>query len=145
MEKEQLKDDFLKNLLKAGETEKPRIDFTRLVMQDIQQLEAERARSPFWTWGNVMLGITGLVLLVLAYFAVSPFLGEMNLFGRIMAPERYAGYLNAILNSLQAFLSLIEFLRESSITLIVLLVIPSLYVLDLVLKRTGSRTYLFMF
>lgn len=145
MEKEPLKDDFLKNLLKSGETEKPRMDFTARVMQDVQQLEAEKARNPLWAWGSVLLGIAGLILIVVAYFAISPFLGEFNLFERIFAPERFADYLNAILSSFQGFLSLIEFLRESSLTLILLLVIPSLYVLDLVLKRTGSRTYLFMF
>jgi glycopeptide antibiotics resistance protein len=145
MEQEQLKDDFLKNLLKSGEAEKPRLDFTARVMQDIQQLEAEKARNPLWTWGNILIAAGVLVTLILVYFVVTPFFGEFKLFSEGIAPERYGQYLNMILSSFQGFLSLIEFLRESTITLIVLVVIPSLYLLDLLLKRAGSRTYLFIF
>jgi hypothetical protein len=145
MEKEQLKDDFLKNLLKSGEAEKPRLDFTARVMQDIQQLEAEKARNPLFSWVNILMALGGLIVLVFVYFAVSPFLGDLQFLNINITPERYGQYMNTILNSFQGFLSLIEFLRESTITLIVLFVIPSLYLLDLLLKRVGSRTYLFMF
>lgn len=145
MEKEQLKDDFLKNLLKSGEAGKPRHDFTARVMQDIQQLEAEKARNPLWSWGNILIAAGALVALILMYFVVSPFIGDFKLFSEGIAPERYGQYLTMILNSFQGFLSLIEFLRESTITMIVLFVIPALVLLDQILKRVGSRTYLFMF
>lgn len=145
MEKEQLKDDFLKNLLKSGEAGKPRLDFTARVMQDIEQLEAEKARNPLWTWGNILIAAGVLVAMILMYFVVSPFIGDFKLFSEGIAPERYGQYLNTILNSFQGFLSLIEFLRESTITLIVLFVIPALLLLDQVLKRVSSRTYLFLF
>lgn len=145
MEMEQLKDDFLKNLLKSGEAGKPRLDFTARVMQDIQQLEAEKARNPLFSWVNILMVLGGLIVLVVVYFAVSPFLGDLQFLNINITPERYGQYMNTILNSFQGFLSLIEFLRESTITLIVLFVIPSLYLLDLLLKRTGSRTYLFIF
>ena len=145
MEKEQLKDDFLKNLLKSSEAGKPRLDFTARVMQDIQQLEAEKARNPLWSWGNILIAAGALVALILMYFVVSPFIGDFKLFSEGIATERYGQYLNMILNSFQVFLSLIEFLRESTITMIVLFVIPALVLLDQILKRVGSRTYLFIF
>jgi hypothetical protein len=145
MEKEQLKDDFLRNLLKSSETEKPRLDFTTRIMQDIEQLEAEKARNPLWTWGNILIAAGVAIGLILVYFVVSPFLGDINIFNVGIAPERYGQYLNMILNSFQGLLSLIEFLRESTITLIILFVIPALILFDQVLKRVSSRTYLFLF
>lgn len=145
MEKEQLKDDFLGSLLKSSQTEKPSFSFTANVINNIQQLEAEKARNPLFSIGNILLAIGGIIALVLIYFVVSPFLGDSGFFTQGLNPERYSNYLNAILTSFQGLLSLIEFLKGSTITLIVLFVIPALVILDRVLKRVTSRTYLFLF
>jgi hypothetical protein len=145
MEKEQLKDDFLGSLLQSSQTEKPSFNFTANVMSDIQQFEAEKARNPLFSIGNILLAIGGIITVVLVYFVVWPFLGDFGILTQGLNPERYGNYLNTILSSFQGFLSLVEYLKGSSITLIVLFVIPALILLDRVLKRVTSRTYLFLF
>lgn len=145
MEKEHLKDDFLSNLMKSSQKDKPGLDFTAKVMSDIQQLEAEKLRNPWLTWGNVLLTLGGIAALIMLYFVFFPFLGDSGLFGRGLDPELFKNYLSTILSYFQGFLSLIEFLKGSTITLIILLVIPMLVLLDHLLKRFSSRTYLFLF
>jgi len=145
MNTENLKDDFLNTLLKTSENEKPRLDFTTRVMQDVRQLQAERAGKPFWNWVNILLALVAIVIVTILYFAVSPFLDNINILGQGIDPERMGDYLNTILGSFQGFLSLIEFLRGSTITLIILFVIPALVLLDYSLKRISSRSFLFLF
>lgn len=145
MEKEQLKDDFLASLLKSSQTEKPSFNFTTNVINNIQQLEAEKARNPLFSIGNILLAIGSIIALVLIYFIVSPFIGDYGFFTQGLNPERYSNYLSAILTSFHGLLSLIEFLKGSTITLIILFVIPALVILDRVLRRVTNRTYLFLF
>ncbi|HHN47368.1 MAG TPA: hypothetical protein ENN08_00245 [Bacteroidales bacterium] len=145
MNTENLKDDFLNTLLKTSENEKPRLDFTTRVMQDVRQLQAEKAGKPFWNWVNILLALVAIVIVTILYFAVSPFLDNINILGQGIDPERMGDYLNTILGSFQGFLSLIEFLRGSTITLIILFVIPALVLLDYSLKRISSRSFLFLF
>ena len=142
---ENLKDDFLKNLLKTAGQEKPGADFTARVMADVQQLQAEKAEKPLWNWVNILLALVAMLVVTILYFAVSPFLGNINILGQGIDPERMGDYLNTILGSFQGFLALIEFLRESTITLIILFVIPALLLLDYSLKRISSRSFLFLF
>lgn len=145
MEKEHLKDDFLSNLMKSSQVEKPGFDFTARVMSDIQQLEAEKLRNPWFTWVNVLLTIVGIAALIMLYVVVFPFLGDSGLFGTGLDPEHFKNYLSTIVGYFQGFLSLIEFLKSSTITLVILLVIPMLILLDRMLKRFSGRTYLFLF
>jgi len=145
MNTENLKDEFLKNLLKTSEDEKPSLDFTARVMQDVRQLQAEKAVKPLWNWVNILLALVAIVVVTILYFAVSPFLENINILGQGIDPERMGDYLNTILGSFQGFLSLIEFLRESTITLIILFVIPALVLLDYSLKRISSRKSALLF
>ncbi len=144
MEKEQLKDDFLGNLLKRTQSEKPTVDFTPRIMSNIWQLEDEKARSQLWNWKNLVLMLSGFILITAIYFVISPFLGEFNFVNQGIDPERFGDYLDFFLDSFQGFLSIIEFLKESTIFLIILLVIPLLLIIDRLLKRFSSRTYLFL-
>jgi hypothetical protein len=142
---ENLKDDFLKNLLKTAGQEKPGADFTTRVMADVRQLQAEKAEKPLWNWVNILLALVAMLVVTILYFAVSPFLGNINILGQGIDPERMGDYLNTVLGSFQGFLALIEFLRESTITLIILFVIPALVLLDYSIKRISSRSFLFLF
>jgi hypothetical protein len=145
MEKEPLKDNFLGSMLKASQTEKPVSDFTLKVMSNIQQLEAEKARNPLLKPLNLLFIAAGAVLLGGLYFVLKPFFGEWSLTTTILNPSNIQNYVSFLLNSFKALLSLIDFLRESSITLIVLLVIPSLVIFDRMLKRLSGKTFLFVF
>jgi fumarate reductase subunit C len=142
---ENLKDDYLKNLLKTAGQEKPGADFTTRVMADVRQLQAEKAEKPLWNWVNILLALVAMLVVTILYFAVSPFLGNINILGQGIDPERMGDYLNTVLGSFQGFLALIEFLRESTITLIILFVIPALVLLDYSIKRISSRSFLFLF
>jgi len=145
MEKEHLKDDFLSNLMKSSQKEKPGLDFAAKVMSDIHQLESEKFHNPWFTWSNVLLTLGGIATLILLYFVFFPFLGDAGLFGSRLDPGHFRNYLNAILSYFQGFLSVIEILRESTIALIILLVVPLLVLLDRMLKLASNRTYLFLF
>jgi hypothetical protein len=145
MEKEPLKDDFLRTLLKTSQAEKPALDFAAKVMVGIQQAEAEKARNPLLRPINLLLLGGGVVLLGLLYYFLSPFIGEWSLTSSILDPTNIQNYVSFLLNSFKTLLSLIDFLRESSITLIVLLVIPSLVVFDRMLRRLSGKTFLFVF
>lgn len=144
MEKKQLKDDFLGKLLKASQTEKPGFDFTAKVMNDIHKLEVENARISFWTIGNILMILAGVAALVLFYFIVSPFYSDLSLFDQGIEPERFNRYIDWILSFFKSFVALLEFVRNSTLTLIILFVIPSLLVFDRVLKHLTSRTFLFL-
>ncbi|MDP2423578.1 MAG: hypothetical protein U1C46_10880 [Bacteroidales bacterium] len=147
MEKTDLQDDFLKNLLKNSGRDKPGIDFTATLMKDIYQLEAEKARNPWWSWSTVLWALLVIAALALFYFALFPFLNIsiFNLTQQNANPERFQRYLDLILDSFNGFLFLIDFLKESTLFLVVVFVTPVLMLLDRLFKRFTSRLFLFVF
>lgn len=144
MVKRQLKDDFLGNLLKSNQTECPAPGFTAKVMDSIQKLEAEKENVSIWTPANILMVLAGIIVLVLLYFVVWPFIGDISLLSQGIDPEHFNRYMGWVMNFFQGFVSTMEFIRNSTLTLIILFVIPSLLVMDRLLKRLTSRTFLFI-
>ncbi|MGB4204022.1 MAG: hypothetical protein WBJ84_00190 [Bacteroidales bacterium] len=145
MQNKELTDDFLAKVLKSTQTEKPGTDFTLKVMSDIRQFEREKVEKPFWTWKNIFWIFGALILTAGIIIVLSPFIKNLGLFDPESIRQHIRDYFSHISGFFSGFSVFIEFLKGSSLSLIVFVVITILLTIELLLKRFSSRTYLFLF
>ncbi len=133
------RDDFLKEILGETKLESPSIDFTHRVMTDIENLE------------NESVSITGFILskiwyVVLAVMIIAVVAGVLYFTpgSREIISKEYRPLIfdipQIVLNN---FRNLLSSVKVSSVTVVILISIASVFIADQLVRKPGRRSFLF--
>ncbi len=142
MEEYRLNDELLNKLLKKPSQQAISERFTAKVMDDISALEAEKKHNPYLSVFTLIYIAAGIVLLVLLYLVIFPFF-DISLFNPLDADTRsYERLFSLVMDSFRSLVSIIDFIRNSTLAVVLIIVLPSLAILDRLLKNLWHRSTL---
>lgn len=132
-------DDFLKKLFGETKLESPSVDFTHRVMFDIENLRNERIPITEFLLSKIWYVILGVMILVVIVGVLYFTPGSRELFSKEYRPLLF-DIPHIVLNN---FRNLFSSIKLSSITVVILISIGSIFVADQLVRKPGRRSYFF--
>ena len=132
-----IRDDFLKQLFEETQLESPSDDFTGRVMVDIENLGNESVSITEWILSKIWYLVLAVMILVVVAGVLYFTPGSREIISKEYRPLLF-DIPQIVLNN---FRNLFSSIKLSSVTVVILISIGSIFIADQFVRKPGRRSY----